>query len=107
MKKVLRHKSPIHQRIESDSEDDGSTTSFDDFSSKRQRRSHRPVDRKRKLRSQMGFSEDRGVFEFIHAADVIFDGKKLKTDATKPVAVELQYPSAAPRERYAEQTLLD
>ncbi|RFU34936.1 hypothetical protein B7463_g1421, partial [Scytalidium lignicola] len=100
-KKLLRHKSPVHQRIESDSEDDGSSTSFDDFASKRQRRVHRPIDQKRRLRSLMSFSEDRGVFQFIHAADVASGDKKPKAViTTETVTVELQYPSASQRERY-------
>ncbi|KAH8801570.1 histone-lysine N-methyltransferase, H3 lysine-79 specific [Xylogone sp. PMI_703] len=99
-KSFLRHKSPVHQRIESDSEDDGSSTSFDDFSSKRQRRVHRPVDLKRRLRSRISFSENQSGFKFVHAADVSSEDKRPKAVASKYVTVELQYPSISPRERY-------
>jgi H3 lysine-79-specific histone-lysine N-methyltransferase len=103
-RKPSRQKSPTtYQHLESDSEDDGSATDFDD-SYKRPKLDNRPVDLKRKLRSRKAFSDqDGGVFKMIHAADLKTEEKKPKLAAgmtAENVTVELQYPSASQRERY-------
>jgi H3 lysine-79-specific histone-lysine N-methyltransferase len=103
-RKPSRQKSPtVYQHLESDSEDDGSATDFDD-SYKRPKVDNRPVDLKRKLRSRKAFSdEDGGAFKMIHAADLKTEEKKPKSAAemtVENVTVELQYPSASQRERY-------
>jgi len=99
-RKSLRQKSPTQQRIESDSDDDGSSTSFDDFSQKRQKlATNRPVDMKRRLRSEEAFA---GKLDMIHAADVASVGPKSRLPANSldgNITVELKYPSLYERER--------
>ena len=102
-RKAVRQMTPV-QRMESDSEDDDtSSTAFEDVSIKRHR-SERPEDLKRMLRSKAGFEEGRdgGVFEMIHAADISAAENKKVYDNAAPgdiVTVRLQYPSASQRER--------
>jgi len=102
-RKAARQKSPTQQRLDTDSDDDGSTTEFEGTSYKRQK-VVRTVDLKRQLRSRQAFSDaDGGVFEMIHAADIPSAGKKSKLAVTvtaEDVTVELKYPSASQRERY-------
>ena len=102
-RKAGRQLTPV-QRLESDSEDDDtSSTGFEDISLKRQK-SDRPIDLKRKLRLELSFTEDGGVFEMIHAADISAEEKRSKTAASpgtreEVITVELQYPLAFQRER--------
>lgn len=102
-RKAARQKSPAQQRIESDSDDDDvdSPASFDEPS--KRHKPERDVDLKRELRAKSAF-EDGGAFPMIHAADIASPSRKSKhVSATeeKNVTVELQYPSASQRERYA------
>jgi H3 lysine-79-specific histone-lysine N-methyltransferase len=103
-RKAQKQKSPTQQRlIESDDEDDGATSSTSYEDPHKKQRVNRPVDSKRKIRSQVAFSEEHGGnFEMIHAAEVTSAGKKSKvaTNITaETVTVELVYPSASQRER--------
>jgi H3 lysine-79-specific histone-lysine N-methyltransferase len=104
-RKAVRQKSPVQQRIESDSDDDDvdSPASFDEPI--KRHKSDRPPDLNRKLRSEKAFSEEDGVvFPMIHAADIASTSRKSKLVTAveeKNVTVELRYPSASQRERYA------
>jgi [histone H3]-lysine79 N-trimethyltransferase len=102
-RKASRQKSPTQQRLDTDSEDDGTPEELEETSFKRQKTS-RTIDFKRQLRSKRAFSEaDGGVFVMIHAADIASVSKKSKLAATVPaenVTVKLQYPSISQRERF-------
>lgn len=103
-RKAAQQKSPVHQRIESDSDDDsvGTPASFDEPSKKRKLSTE--VDLKRELRYKSTSSEEDGrLFPMIHAADIASPSrksKKISATEEKNVTVELQYPSASQRERY-------
>lgn len=101
-RKATRQKSPVQQRIESSSDDDsvGTPASFDEPS--KRRRPEISVDLKRELRPKD--AGEGGVFPMIHAADIASPSRKSKhvtAKEEKNVTVELQYPSASQRERYA------
>jgi hypothetical protein len=98
-----RKRSPAFQRVESDSDDDGSLVHFDSISSKKLK----PVpivvvDVRRHLRSLQAFSkEDAAVL--IHAADVASSRHKFPpafNASAADVSVELQYPGSVLPERY-------
>lgn len=109
-RKAPRSKSPIQMRLESDSDDDESPFEREETPRKRLK-TDRPIDMKRQLRSKEAFSgEPGGTFEMIHAADIVSGVRKSKlaihTLTTDNVTVELKYPSALCRERYAEMKVV-
>lgn len=82
-----------------DSEDDGSTTSWDQPPNKKQATS-RAVDKRRRLRSHQAFSDgDGGSFSYIRAKDIASLSLKAKralcASEDDNLAVQLQYPSAS------------
>jgi hypothetical protein len=98
-----RKRSPAFQRVESDSEDDGSLVRFDSISNKKAKTVANVVaDVRRRLRSVQAFSkEDAKVL--IHAADIACRRHKFTpafNASEVDVCVELQYPGAAQPERY-------
>jgi hypothetical protein len=96
-------RSPAFQRVESDSEDDGSFVRFDHISSKKTKNTANvTADTYRQLQSLQAFSAEDGD-ALIHAADIACVRRKFPTAFSAPavdVCVELQYPSSAHRERY-------
>ena len=102
-KNVSRKRSPTFQRIESDSEDDGSLIPFDNISSKKVKTlSSVTLDPHRQLGAFQAFTvEDEDVL--IHAADIACVRHKFALafgTSSADVCVELQYPGSAKRERY-------
>lgn len=100
---VSRKRSPALQRVESDSEDDGTLIPFDNISSKKAKTiSNVTLDPHRQLGSFQAFTvEDENVL--IHAADIACVTHKFTLAfGTSPddVCVDLQYPGSAKRERY-------
>jgi hypothetical protein len=104
-----RKRSPAIQRIESDSDDDGSIIAFDTVTSKKAKTvSNVTVDVRREVGALLAFSsKDEKIL--IHAADIacvkhkfppVFDA--LSTE----VAVQLQYPGSIQRERYVKSSAL-
>jgi len=104
-RKAARQKSPTQQKLEPDSGDEESSTSYED--PRKKQKVTGPVDLKRQLRSQEAFSvADGGVFEMIHAADLASTGRKSKVVTTVSVEdnnVELKYPSASQCERFVRR----
>jgi hypothetical protein len=102
-KTVSRKRSPALQRVESDSEDDGSLIPFDNISSKKVKTiSNVTLDARRQLGAFQTFTvEDENVL--IHAAEIACVRHKFTLAfGTSPddVCVDLQYPGSAKRERY-------
>jgi hypothetical protein len=98
-----RKRSPAFQRVESDSEDDGSLVRFDSISSKKVKTvANVTVDLHRNLRSFQAFSkEDADVL--IHAADIACRKNRFPpafNASAADVCVELHYPGSAQPERY-------
>jgi hypothetical protein len=98
-----RKRSPAFQRVESDSEDDGSLVHFDSISSKKAKTvANVTADLHRHLRSLQAFSrEDADVL--IHAADIACIRHKFPPAfnvSAADVGVELHYPGSAQPERY-------
>ncbi|KAK3180430.1 Nucleosomal histone H3-Lys79 methylase [Lecanicillium sp. MT-2017a] len=100
-------KSPVAERVtfdkDSDNEDDG-WMSLD--TRKRQRKSNESgqlVDPNRKLRNVMAYEEPEAGLKFIHAVDVASLESKcvpVMGAQKEDVALEIQYPSPQPRERF-------
>jgi hypothetical protein len=103
-KKVdYRKRSPAFQRVDSDSEDDGSLVRFDSISSKKAKTvANATADLHRHLRALQAFSkEDKDVL--IHAADIASVKHKFPpafNASPEHVCVELYYPGSAHPERY-------
>jgi hypothetical protein len=98
-----RKRSPAFQRVESDSEDDGSFVRFDSISSKKAKTvASVTVDLHRQLRSLQAFSkEDANVL--IHAADIACRRNKFPpafNASAADVCVDLHYPGSVQPERY-------
>lgn len=95
------------QPLESDSDDDVSDQDLGDGRKRARKMSEVEPDPKRQIRSRKAFSEENGgVFPMIHAADVASLSKPTKYKAAFPnhpqaIEIQLQYPSASQRERYA------
>lgn len=98
-----RKRSPAFQRVESDSEDDGSLVRFDSISSKKVKTvAVVTADIHRNLRSLQAFSQDDADV-LIHAADIACTRYKFPpafSASAADVCVELQYPGTAEPERY-------
>lgn len=114
-RKASRQRSPAEQKpnFGQDSDDDDETRSRSSVGSNKRQKTEPltpTIDTKRKLRSKRAFSQDdHREFPMIHAADVASSVRKSKLPDLQAdkVTVELKYPSASQRERYAEaQSLL-
>lgn len=104
--KSRKRPSPVQQRLQSSSEGSDSEE-FIGISRKKARscRSAEP-DVRRRVRSQKAFSEDDGLFDMVHAADIASLDKPNKftpafdASARSAEILLLQYPSASQQERY-------
>ncbi|KAK2766983.1 Nucleosomal histone H3-Lys79 methylase [Arachnomyces sp. PD_36] len=91
-------------RLSSDDESD--TDEIPDFRKRAKVSASAEPDLGRQIRSKKAFSEDgRKSFPMVHAADITSAKKAGKfsgafDESTKPVEMELQYPSASQKERY-------
>jgi hypothetical protein len=98
-----RKRSPAFQRVESDSEDDGSLVRFDSISSKKAKTvANTTADLHRHLRALQAFSQEDGDV-MIHAADIASVKHKFPpafNASPDDVCVELHYPGSAHPERY-------
>lgn len=99
--RVTKRRSPIHQRLVSDSDDDeeiGSSSSFDNIAPKR--RKLRQTDLGRNIRSSEPFSESDSK-ALIHAADTASLKNKFKPvlGADDDVSIDLHYPGTSQKER--------
>lgn len=88
----------VYRPLDSDSEDDGSTTSFDQPPNKKQAIG-RAVDTRRRLRSHQAFSDgDGGSLSYIRAKDIaslsLKSNRALGASEDDDLAIQLQYPSA-------------
>lgn len=97
-RKATRQISPVHQRLESDSEDDDDEDGFSSYEGTENKRvrNSRDIDLKRNLRR--GEDNDEGVFDMIHQADIPVDGRA-RGDENTVVSLRFQYPSASQQER--------
>lgn len=100
-----RKRSPAFQRVESDSEDDGSMVRFDSISSKKAKTvTNTTTDPHRHLRALHAFSkQDEEVL--IHAADIASVRHKFPPSFGAPAAdvcVEVYYPGSTHPERYVD-----
>ena len=95
------------QRFDSDSDDDVSDGDLNISSKRARRRSEPEPDATRQIRSRKAFSaENGGQFPMVHAADIASLKKPNEYKTAFPeypeaVEVQLQYPSASQREKYA------
>lgn len=98
-----RKRSPAFQRVESDSDDDGSLVRFDSISNKKAKTVvNVTADLHRHLRSLHAFSKDDAEV-LIHAADIACRRNKFMpafNASEADVCVELQYPGTAQPEQY-------
>lgn len=98
-RKAGRQISPVHQRLESDSEDDGGEVGFAGYEgTENKRRRERGVDKERRLRCEKLAER---TLEMTHQADIEIDGVKVVEEDV--VKVKFQYPNAVQRERYVFQ----
>jgi hypothetical protein len=98
-----RKRSPAFQRVESDSEDDGSLVRFDSISSKKAKTvANATADLRRHLRALQTFSdEDRDVLiNAAHIASVKHKFPPAFNASPEEICVELHYPGSAHPERY-------
>jgi H3 lysine-79-specific histone-lysine N-methyltransferase len=108
-RKASRQRSPgeLKPNFGEDSDDDDDARSRSSVGSNKRQETEPlspTIDTKRKLRSKRAFSlDDHGEFPMIHAADVASPVRKSKIPDIQAhkVTVELKYPSASQRERYA------
>ncbi len=94
------------QRLESDSDDDVSDQDLGDARKRARLIGDVEPDLKRQIRSRKAFEEDGGVFPMVHAVVVASLSKATKYKAAFPndpqaIEIQLQYPSASQREKYA------
>ena len=95
------------QRLESDSDDDGTDHDLESMRKRVRRGSDTEPDFSRQIRSSRAFSgEDEGEFPFVHAADIASLSNATKYVPAFPndeqvTQICLQYPSASQREKYA------
>ena len=104
-KNESRKRSPGFQRVESDSEDDGSLVRFNPISNKKFKTiANITADPHRHLRSLQVFSKDDANI-LIHAADIACRKHSFPpafNASAAEVCVELQYPGTAQPERYED-----
>lgn len=100
-------KSPISDRVKFDKDSDAEDDEWMDLDTrKRQRKSgdeEQLGDVNRKLRNVQAYDEPDNSLDFIHASDVASIESKcvpVMGGSTDDVAIEIQYPSPQPRERY-------
>ena len=102
--------SPAQQRFDTSSDDSGSDVSLGDSRKRVKTSAETEPDLKRQIRCQKAFSEvDDTAFPMVHAADIALVDKSSKFvaafgESTGGAEIELQYPSASHRERYAVLT---
>lgn len=95
------------QLLESDSDDDVSDQDLSDSRKRARRTSDVEPDLNRQIRSRKAFSDEHGgEFAMVHAANIASLSKPTKykpafPDHSETVEVQLQYPSASQREKYA------
>ena len=94
------------QRLESDSEDDGTTPGVEGVRKRVRRDSDFEPDPSRQIRSRKAFSEeDGGTFPMVHAADIATLSKAKEYIPAFPNELQspeilLQYPSSSQHEKY-------
>lgn len=112
-KNAQKRPASTQQRLESDSDDDVSDQGLGDARKRARRSSDVEPDLNRQIRSTKAFSEeDGGTIKMVHAVEIASLDKPTKYKAAFPnipqaLKIQLQYPSASPKERYASLRLIE